>query len=87
MDKEKLKEILAKYDNAIDQVSKEFIHELKRDSKTYGEVLRRLNLFEKEIMYNLRPEAHMNFIIRFFKNIDELLEEEKNDLPLTNRSE
>jgi len=84
----KLKDIFDKYNKAIDQVSKEFIEELKCDSKTYGQVYIDLNLFEKEINYNSLKSLECKFItIGYFSYIKKLLEKEKNDLLLTNRSE
>jgi len=85
---EKLKEIFDKYDKATDQVSKEFIDELKNDSKTYGDIYKKLSLFEKGIVYNnSKSQGHKLLICFFLGYIKELLDKEKNDLPLTNRSE
>ena len=83
----KLKEILDRYDKDIDQISKEFIDELKSDSKTYSEVYRKLDLFQKEILFhNSKSQGYKDLVICFFIYTKELLENEKNDLPLTNRS-
>lgn len=84
----KLKEIFDGYDKAINQVSKEIVAELKIDSKTYEEADRKMNLFEKEIVYNnLNSQNHKYLLIYLIAYVKELLEKEKNDLPLTNRSE
>lgn len=84
---ENLKIILEKYNKFIAEISKEFINELKSDSNTYKEVNKKLNIFEKEIIYNnFQSEEHKSLNILFLKYIKELLEDEKNDLPLTNRS-
>lgn len=84
-DSNKLKEIFDSYDKTIGQVSKELINELKSESKTYGEVYKKINLFEKEIIYNNFKSQNYKFTLLVFNYIKEVLDKEKNDLPLTNR--
>ena len=82
-----LKEIFEKYDKTIDQISKEFIDELKNNSETYRDVLERVNLFEKEIMYDhSKSQSHRFLLCSIFNYIRGLMEKEKNDLLITNRS-
>lgn len=71
----------------MEEASKEFINELKSDSKTYKEVQRKLDLFDKEIKYtNSQSQLYKFMNVCFIRYIKGLLEDEKNDLPLTNRS-
>jgi hypothetical protein len=81
----KLKDILDKYDEAIEKISKEFISELKNNCKTYGDVYKELKRFDKEIKYNYSDEVCKNTI--FITYVDSLIEKEKNDLQVTNRLE
>ena len=81
---EALKTIFNKYSECIDPVSKEFIEELKKDCKTYREVYRKLNRFEKEISWNHDNEKYASMV--FVAYVKSLLDREMNDSPLTNRS-
>lgn len=84
---EQLEEILEKYNKVIEKTSQEFIKVLEINSKTYGEVYRKLDLLEKEIMYsNLKTREQKRIDTQFFFYIKNILDKKKNDLPLTNRS-
>lgn len=76
-------EIFNKFSKALDETAKEFINELKNNCKTYSDINEKLRLFEKEINYNCR-EIYIN--IAFISHVKDLLEKEKNDLPLTSHS-
>lgn len=78
---ENLRGILDAYDRATDRTIEEIINELKRNSQTYKQVESKLMRFKKEIQFE-----HPNKYSHLFSEILKLLEEEKNDLPLTNRS-
>lgn len=73
-----LKEIYSKYTANMDQISKEFIQELKKGSKTYREVSNKLNSFEKELLWNNGKHVDKEFI----SHIIVLLEKEMNDSPI-----
>jgi len=77
---ENIKELLDKIDDVTNEVAGEIIKELKNNSKTYGEVIANLVNLKRHYMY-LNKDKH-DFL---FSIIDDLLEKEMNDLPLTNR--
>ncbi|MFQ9979585.1 hypothetical protein [Clostridium cadaveris] len=73
-----LKEIYNKHIVTMDQISKEFIEELKKDSKTYRDVSNKLNSFEKELLWDNGKRIDKEFI----SHIIGLLEKEMNDSPI-----
>lgn len=70
-----LKEIYNKHIVTMDQISKEFIEELKKDSKTNRDVYNKLNSFEKELLWDNGKCVDKEFI----SHIIGLLEKEMND--------
>ena len=73
--------ILKEHEKHIDETAHKILNEIKFESGTYGEVRKKLD--------RLRVSTRFNSGIKFehlFNKINELLEKEKNDLPLTNRS-
>ena len=79
-----LSQILQKYDVTVDAVANEILFELKSKCQNYKQLGRELMLFEKRTMYDFDNRLKYEFL---FYRIRELIEEEKNDLPLTNRSD
>lgn len=79
-----LEQILAKYDEALEVTAKKILNELKINSSDYKEVSKELERFKKATLFNYPNVQKYTFL---FNRVRELLEEEKNDLPLTNRLE
>ncbi|OHW61408.1 hypothetical protein EUAN_22580 [Andreesenia angusta] len=79
---DRLKYLLDEYDRALDDTAKDILEKIKAESKTYGDVEKSLDLLKKSMSYTFGKLRYE----RLFEKIDEILEEEKNDLPLTNRS-
>lgn len=79
-----LEKALAKYDQASKEAVKEIITELKKRCKDYGELNAKLNQFERDVLWG--PETK-NMVTPLFQRMKDFLEEEKNGLPLTNRSQ
>lgn len=79
---DRLKYLLDEYDRALDDTAKDILEKIKAESKTYGDLEKSLDLLKKSMNYTFGKLKYE----RLFEKIDEILEEEKNDLPLTNRS-
>ena len=85
--KENLKAIYKKFEETTVQIADEFIKELKKDSTTYRDVYKKIDSIKNEILYTHRVDQHvLRVFIGFIDCISQMLEEEKNDLPPTNRS-
>lgn len=69
----------------VELILKSFIDQLKKDCNTYGEVLKKLNKYEKEISYINSEQQEIKIV--FIQYVRSLLNKEMNDLPLTNRPE
>lgn len=69
----------------VELILKSFIDQLKKDCNTYGEVLKKLNKYEKEISYINSEQREIKIV--FIQYVRSLLNKEMNDLPLTNRPE
>lgn len=80
----KLITVASKYDDTVIKISKEFINELKVGCRTYGEVYEKLEIFIRETRWSNSKAVSLTILIPCIK---EMLEKEKNDLLLTNRSE
>lgn len=76
----KLENLLDKYDDSSDEISKEIIAEVKNNSKNYGEVINKLKILKRSNRW--MSDNHESL----FSKVEGLLEKEMNDLPLTNRS-
>ena len=79
---ESLKNIYIKFNKNIDMIAKEFIEELKIGCITYENVKKKLDKFEKDIMYS------NNYLLDkvMFAYVRVLIDKEMNDLHITNRS-
>lgn len=75
-------DILERYKQTTMEVAKEIIFELKKGCKTYKEVDKNLYIFKKTITFSCDWKNYQHLI----SIISELLENEKNDLLVTNRS-
>lgn len=78
-----LEELLNKYKETTNLLAKGFVDELKRDAETYKQVEENLMIFKKAIIFKHPDYKNYEY---FFNEVKRLLMEEKNDLPLTNRS-
>lgn len=79
---ESLKNIYIKFNKNIDMIAKEFIEELKVGCITYENVKKKLDKFEKDIMYSNNDPLG----IVMFAYVRVLINKEMNDLHITNRS-
>lgn len=79
----RLEKVLNRFDEAINAAVKEIIDELKTNTETYKEVDKDLKLFKKAIEFNQQNRQKYEYLLN---RVREVIEEEKNDLPLTNRS-
>ena len=79
-----LKEILSKYVKSTNEISKEFMEELKKDCKSYKEVKEKLSRPQKEIIWSCGDEKSLNIALILYAA--SLLDKEMNDLLPINRS-
>lgn len=79
----RIKSILSEYDNVTNKIISEIIEELKTDCQTYKQVDEAFKLIRKEVEYYHSNQQKYGYL---FDATKRLLETEKNDLPLTNRS-
>lgn len=86
MDKElkSLKDLLLDYDNEIQKIANKIIEALKSETTTYKELEIKLNEFKREVYFKYTAKEKYNYL---FTSIKKSIEAQKNDLPLTNRSE
>lgn len=79
---ERISEILTSsgYDKNVHETARKILKEVKLNFKNYGEVKKALNNISKYLIYE-NPERY-GYLLTVIRN---LLEEEINDLPLTNR--
>ncbi|SHJ65374.1 hypothetical protein SAMN05444401_3583 [Clostridium amylolyticum] len=87
MNEEKYKKmqcILESYNKATNKAVEEIIQELKSDCKTYKQVESEMNAFKKKAMYQYINQEKYEYLFSLARKV---LEKEKNDLPITNRSE
>ena len=75
--------ILENFDEVINTTAQEILSELKGDCKTYKEVQKKIKLLNKNIIWTYGLEGKYKYLI---DQVQELLNKEMNDLPLTNRS-
>ena len=76
-----LEKILENFDEVINTTAQEILNEIKKDSKSYEEVKNKIKLLEKEIAWQSGDQCQS-----LFNQVKSLLNQEMNDLPLTNRS-
>lgn len=81
---EKIKKLLDHYDKTTQDVINEIIQEFKSNATTYKQVEKELIKFKREISYGYEGREKYGHLFNIINNV---LEDEKNDLPLTNRSE
>lgn len=75
-------DLLITLDKFTEKIAIEILNEIKLDSRTYGEVIKKLSRLRVSARY-FHQYKHENL----FNRIKEMLESEMNELPLTNRSE
>lgn len=81
MDMKKCLEYLQEYSEQLELVALNLFHEIQSQSKTYGELQRNIDLLKKDIMWN-KQDCEV-----LIKKLDEYMEKEIGDLPITNRHE
>lgn len=82
-DFQNLKNIVAEFDEAINEKVSEFMNEIKNGCKTYEDVNKKMDLFLRNIRWNCGEKLYVVEIL--ISHSRRLLEREKNDLLLTNR--
>ena len=80
---EKLGTILDEHYEHTKETAKKILEELKIGRKSYGELNKTLEIFKKSIFFY---HADLRKYECVFIEIERMLEEEMNGLPLTNRS-
>lgn len=78
----KLESILEKFNSTVEEISNLIIEELRKNSLTYKDLDKKINIFQKAVEFS----SEIGKYDYLFKRIRQLVEQEKNDLPLTNRS-
>jgi len=86
MNKKIIEEFLNEYDKSIDGLAKEIIKEIKKESNNYKDFNERYTRFKKDVLWEFNSYGY-KLSKCLFTRIEYLIEKEKNDLPLTNRSE
>lgn len=81
---------LAKYALTINEaVNDEFaqiiIKILKSENKTYGELDVALKKLRQHLNYSMANSKHKHWLDYLLNRVEEILQEEKNDLPIANR--
>lgn len=81
MDKEQVKRLIDAYKDNQEQIAADILNAFKKDSKNYGELRQQVKQLERGLLYTNSDKC-----TSLIWGINELLEKELNDLPLTSRS-
>ncbi|MFQ6895345.1 MAG: hypothetical protein ACLRSH_00830 [Turicibacter sp.] len=81
----KLEELCHETREILDHIGQSMISYLKQQYATYGEVLKRLELFKKEIQWSM-DDGLKGFKLQVVDYVIQLVRKEMNDLQITNYS-
>lgn len=81
-DHKKVKECLEEFNVCVIKISEFMFKEIKKNCTSYGEVKEKFHVLRKEFIYK---GENLERIILIFNEIERLIENEMNDLQITNR--
>ncbi|SDZ18859.1 hypothetical protein [Tindallia californiensis] len=84
---ETISEVIETSKGNIDEMAREIVELARQNAKTYGELLEGIRFAEEQEIF-VEPDTYRKDLIKtLFNRCREMVDQERNDLPLTNRSE